>query len=299
MEHPKERIDVLLVEQGFYESREKAKAAIMAGLVLANEERIEKAGMKVLRSSTLKVKGSVHPYVSRGGLKLEKALRHFGIDLQGRNMLDIGASTGGFTDCALQNGANYVYAIDVGYNQLDWSLRNHERVRVMERTNFRYMTPPDIDGPAPDFASIDVSFISLKIILPPLKALLQRPADIAALIKPQFEAGREKVGKSGVIRDSAVHKEVLMNVLTMAAELGYQLKGLTFSPITGGEGNIEFLVHWRLETLEDPNQSGDQQLVAPLTETALQEISALSEAVVKEASTTFKVNSVHGNSSGR
>ncbi|KGE17958.1 TlyA family RNA methyltransferase [Paenibacillus wynnii] len=299
MEHPKERIDVLLVEQGFYDSREKAKAAIMAGLVLANEERIEKAGMKVLRSSTLKVKGAVHPYVSRGGLKLEKALRHFGIDLQGRNMLDIGASTGGFTDCALQNGANYIYAIDVGYNQLDWSLRNHERVRVMERTNFRYMTPPDIDGPAPDFASIDVSFISLKIILPPLKALLQRPADIAALIKPQFEAGREKVGKSGVIRDSAIHKEVLMKVLTMAAELGYQLKGLTFSPITGGEGNIEFLVHWRLETLEDPNQSGDQQLVAPLTETALEEISALSESVVKEASSTFKVNSIHGNSSGR
>lgn len=299
MEHRKERIDVLLVEQGFYESREKAKAAIMAGLVLADEERIEKAGMKVPRSATLKVKGSVHPYVSRGGLKLEKALRHFEIDLQGRNMLDIGASTGGFTDCALQNGANYVYAIDVGYNQLDWSLRNHERVRVMERTNFRYMTPPDIDGPVPDFASIDVSFISLKIILPPLKALLQRPADIAALIKPQFEAGREKVGKTGVIRDSAVHKEVLVNVLTMAAGLGFSIKGLTFSPITGGEGNIEFLVHWRLETLEDTDDSGELQSVAPLSETVLQEITALSEAVVKEATSTFKVSSTHGNSSGR
>ncbi|AIQ64754.1 RNA methyltransferase [Paenibacillus stellifer] len=244
---PKERIDVLLVEQGFYESREKAKAAIMAGLVLADEERIEKAGMKVPRSSVLKVKGAVHPYVSRGGLKLEKALRTFGIDVTGRTMLDIGASTGGFTDCALQNGASYVYAIDVGYNQLDWSLREDKRVCVMERTNFRYMTPSDLQGPAPDFASIDVSFISLKIILPPLKELLQRPADIVALIKPQFEAGREKVGKSGVVRDSAVHREVLVNVLSMAQELGYRLQGLTFSPITGGEGNIEFLAHWRLE----------------------------------------------------
>jgi 23S rRNA (cytidine1920-2'-O)/16S rRNA (cytidine1409-2'-O)-methyltransferase len=221
MEHPKERIDVLLVEQGFYDSREKAKAAIMAGLVLANEERIEKPGMKVLRSSVLRVKGAVHPYVSRGGLKLEKALRQFGIDLNGRIMLDIGSSTGGFTDCALQNGAGHVYAIDVGHNQLDWSLRNDGRVTVMEQTNFRYMTPPDLKGPVPDFASIDVSFISLKIILPPLMALLNRPADIAALIKPQFEAGREKVGKSGVVRESAVHKEVLVNVLSMAAGLGY------------------------------------------------------------------------------
>lgn len=235
MEHPKERIDVLLVEQGFYDSREKAKAAIMAGLVLANEERIEKPGMKVLRSSVLRVKGALHPYVSRGGLKLEKALRQFGIGLTGRNMLDIGSSTGGFTDCALQNGVAHVYAIDVGHNQLDWSLRNDDRVTVMEQTNFRYMTPPDLKGPVPDFASIDVSFISLRIILPPLMALLNRPADIAALIKPQFEAGREKVGKSGVVREPAVHREVLLNVLTMAAELGYTLAGLTYSPITGGK----------------------------------------------------------------
>ncbi|WP_410514705.1 TlyA family RNA methyltransferase [Paenibacillus sp. BR2-3] len=299
MEHRKERIDVLLVEQGYYESREKAKAAIMAGLVLADEERIEKAGMKVPRSATLKVKGSVHPYVSRGGLKLEKALHHFGIDLEGRNMLDIGASTGGFTDCALQNGASYVYAIDVGYNQLDWSLRNDERVRVMERTNFRYMTPPDLEGPAPDFASIDVSFISLRIILPPLKALLQKPADIAALIKPQFEAGREKVGKSGVVREPAVHKEVLINVLSMAAELGYIFKGLTFSPITGGEGNIEFLVHWRLEPLEELEDGGELHPVTQLSDITLSEITALSEAVVKEASTTFNAHSTHGNSSRR
>jgi 23S rRNA (cytidine1920-2'-O)/16S rRNA (cytidine1409-2'-O)-methyltransferase len=288
MEHPKERIDVLLVEQGFYESREKAKAAIMAGLVLADEERIEKAGMKVSRGAVLKVKGAVHPYVSRGGLKLEKALRKFEIGLTGRIMLDIGASTGGFTDCALQNGASHVYAIDVGYNQLDWSLRNDERVSVMERTNFRYMTPPDLKGPVPDFASIDVSFISLKIILPPLKSLLNRPADIAALIKPQFEAGREKVGKSGVVRDSAVHKEVLVNVLTMAEGLGYRLQGLTFSPITGGEGNIEFLAHWKLLPEEDAEQAAPEQ--------PGESFEALADAVIKEAAATFTAGT-HGNSS--
>lgn len=301
---PKERIDVLLVEQGFYESREKAKAAIMAGLVLADEERIEKAGMKVPRSSVLKVKGAVHPYVSRGGLKLEKALRRFSIDVGGRTMLDIGASTGGFTDCALQNGAAYVYAIDVGYNQLDWSLREDERVCVMERTNFRYMTPPDLKGPVPDFASIDVSFISLKIILPPLKALLRKPADIVALIKPQFEAGREKVGKSGVVRDPAVHREVLINVLEMAHEQGFILKGLTFSPITGGEGNIEFLAHWHLEPEEtqsggegaDGGKASSEAEALPRLEG---DYTSLAEAVVAEASRTFGGKASHGNSSGR
>ncbi len=292
MEHPKERIDVLLVEQGFFESREKAKAAIMAGLVLADEERIEKAGMKVPRSAVLRVKGAVHPYVSRGGLKLEKALRQFGIDLNGRVMLDIGSSTGGFTDCALQNGASHVYAIDVGYNQLDWRLRKDERVSVMEQTNFRYMTPPDLQGPVPDFASIDVSFISLKIILPPLIALLERPADIAALIKPQFEAGREKVGKSGVVREPAVHKEVLVNVLGMASGLGYRLEGLTFSPITGGEGNIEFLAHWKL--LPEAAETGASQPEPPKAE----DFAALADTVIKEAAATFKV-STPGNSSKR
>jgi 23S rRNA (cytidine1920-2'-O)/16S rRNA (cytidine1409-2'-O)-methyltransferase len=195
----------------------------------------------------------VHPYVSRGGLKLEKAIKQFGISLDDRTMLDIGSSTGGFTDCALQHGASYVYAIDVGYNQLDWSLRNDERVNVMERTNFRFMTPQDLDGPAPDFASIDVSFISLRLILPPLKELLQRPADIVALIKPQFEAGREKVGKSGVVRDSKVHEEVVEHILSFAEELGFVVKGLTFSPITGGEGNIEFLVHLGLHEESIPS----------------------------------------------
>ncbi|MBW4081799.1 TlyA family RNA methyltransferase [Paenibacillus sp. S150] len=298
MEHPKERIDVLLVEQAFFESREKAKAAIMAGLVLADEERIEKPGMKVPRSASLRVKGAVHPYVSRGGLKLEKALRQFGIDLKGRIMLDIGSSTGGFTDCALQNGASHVYAVDVGYNQLDWRLRNDERVSVMEQTNFRYMTPPDLQGPVPDFASIDVSFISLKIILPPLKALLVRPADIAALIKPQFEAGREKVGKSGVVREPAVHKEVLMNVLGMAAGLGYRLEGLTFSPITGGEGNIEFLAHWKLLPEAAGTAAGQQQPEPSSHQHNAEDFAALADAVIREAAATFKVSNP-GNSSKR
>lgn len=280
MSLPKERIDVLLVEQGYYESREKAKAAIMAGLVYANNERIEKAGMKIPREAELKVKGSVHPYVGRGGLKLEKAIKHFGLDMNGLVMLDIGSSTGGFTDCALQHGASHVYAIDVGYNQLDWSLRNDDRVTVMERTNFRYVTPEDLIGPKPNFASIDVSFISLRIILPPLLALLKQPADIVALIKPQFEAGREKVGKSGVVRDPKVHKEVLETMLHFANELGLNLRGLTFSPITGGEGNIEFLAHWRLE---EPDASQQEKDLASLD--------ALAHQVAMEAAHTFTGNS--------
>ncbi|MEK3824177.1 MULTISPECIES: TlyA family RNA methyltransferase [Paenibacillus] len=280
MSLPKERIDVLLVEQGYYESREKAKAAIMAGLVYANNEPIEKAGMKIPRDAQLKVKGSVHPYVGRGGLKLEKAIRHFNLNMNDLVMLDIGSSTGGFTDCALQHGASHVYAIDVGYNQLDWSLRNDERVTVMERTNFRYVTPEDLSGPVPNFASIDVSFISLRIILPPLLALLQRPADIVALIKPQFEAGRDKVGKSGVVRDPKVHKDVLQTMLHFASQLGLNLKGLTFSPITGGEGNIEFLAHWRLEEPEATQPENDEA-----------SLDALAEQVAKEAAHTFTGNS--------
>ncbi|MGG4553029.1 TlyA family RNA methyltransferase [Paenibacillus humicus] len=282
----KERIDVLLVEQGYFDSREKAKTAIMAGLVFGNQERIEKAGTKIPRDTKLTVKGAIHPYVSRGGLKLEKALKLFQIDMNGRVMLDIGSSTGGFTDCALQHGASYVYAIDVGYNQLDWSLRNDERVNVKERTNFRYMTPEDLDGPSPDFASIDVSFISLRIILPPLVALLGRPADIVALIKPQFEAGREKVGKSGVVRDAKVHQEVLETVLSFASELGYVLQGLTYSPITGGEGNIEFLAHLRLLLPEERDL-----LAGAETSDALQHIRDTSQRVVQEAKDTFTTKS--------
>ncbi|AJS57950.1 RNA methyltransferase [Paenibacillus sp. IHBB 10380] len=279
-EMEKERIDVLLVEQGLYDSREKAKAAIMAGLVFAAEERIEKPGMKVPRDVEIRVKGAVHPYVGRGGLKLKKALTSFAIEMDDVVMLDIGSSTGGFTDCALQHGAKHVYAIDVGYNQLDWSLRNDERVTVMERTNFRYVTPQNLQGPVPNFASIDVSFISLRIILPPLIALLDKPAHVVALIKPQFEAGRDKVGKSGVVRDSAVHRDVLMTVLNFAQELGFRLQGLTFSPITGGEGNIEFLAHWGLDTNDEASLPKDSQNFKDLV-----------EGVVKDATYTFKGNS--------
>lgn len=263
----KERIDVLLVEQGYYESREKAKAALMAGLVLVNGERQDKSGTKVPRSAEITVKGAVHPYVSRGGLKLEKAIRTFQLTLDGVVMMDIGSSTGGFTDCALQHGASYVYAIDVGYNQLDWSLRQDERVNVMERTNFRYLEPTNLTGPTPSFATIDVSFISLKLIFPPLTRLLTPGGTIVALIKPQFEAGREKVGKSGVVRDVLVHREVLVHTLEFAAGCGMQLQGLTYSPITGGEGNIEFLGCWSLTGLS----------------AALPEAAELAERVVQDA----------------
>lgn len=244
MTEGKERVDVLLVEQGHFESREKAKAALMAGVVFCGTERVEKPGMKLPRSSELLIKGAIHPYVSRGGLKLAKAIEAFGLDLKGVVMLDIGASTGGFTDCALQHGAAYVYAIDVGYNQLDWRIRNDPRVHVMERTNFRYMKPEHLSGPKPDFATIDVSFISLRLILPALRPLLDAGGDLVALIKPQFEAGKDQVGKSGVIRDSAVHRSVLTEMLVFADGLGFSLQGLTYSPITGGEGNIEFLAYW-------------------------------------------------------
>ena len=247
MSNDKERADVLLVQQGFFDSREKAKAAVMAGIVFLGNERVEKPGMKIPRNAALTVKGAVHPYVSRGGLKLEKAIRSFGLDMTGRVMLDIGASTGGFTDCAIRHGASCVYAIDVGYNQLAWSLRTDPRVIVMERTNFRHLTPDRLNGPAPDFAAIDVSFISLRLILPVLKTMLTAGGQCVALIKPQFEAGREQVGKSGVVRDPAVHREVLAGILQFADEADYRLKGLTYSPITGGEGNIEFLAHWTID----------------------------------------------------
>lgn len=246
MASDKERLDVLLVERQHFETREKAKAAIMAGLVLVDNEPVDKAGTKISRAARIQVKGPLHPYVSRGGLKLEKALKEFGIDLKGVTMLDIGASTGGFTDCALQNGASFVYAVDVGYNQLDWSLRSDPRVKVMERTNFRYMQPGDLEGPQPTFASIDVSFISLKLILPPLRELLAPNGEVVALVKPQFEAGREKVGKSGVVRDASVHAEVLQEVLRFAESIGFAVKGMTYSPIKGGEGNIEFLAYLAL-----------------------------------------------------
>lgn len=271
----KERLDILLLELGYFDSREKAKAAIMAGLVFIGTERVDKAGTKVPRDSVLTVKGALHPYVSRGGLKLEKAIKHFGLDLHDAVMLDIGASTGGFTDCALQNGASRVYAVDVGYNQLDWSLRQDKRVQVLERTNFRHMTIDQLDGPKPSFASIDVSFISLKLILPVLSGMLEVNGQTVALIKPQFEAGREQASKSaGVIRDPSVHASVLQEVLAFAAECGFELKGLTYSPITGGEGNIEFLAYWRLPMQVDIPSDFQTEYLPKLIKQTVEEATA-------------------------
>ncbi|MCM3665436.1 TlyA family RNA methyltransferase [Mesobacillus subterraneus] len=243
MKIKKERLDVLLVERGLAETREKAKRTIMAGLVYSNENRLDKPGEKVNSDIPLTVKGNVLPYVSRGGLKLEKALKTFDLDVKGKTLLDIGASTGGFTDCALQNGAEMSYALDVGYNQLAWKLRQDERVVVMERTNFRYVKPEDLIKGMPNFASIDVSFISLRLILPVLKTLLVPGSDIVALVKPQFEAGREQVGKKGIVRDRKVHEQVLNRITGFSIDEGYDVLNLSFSPITGGDGNIEFLLH--------------------------------------------------------
>lgn len=241
----KERADVLLVEKGLIDTREKAKRAIMAGIVYSNEERIDKPGEKIPADAPLEIKGKQMPYVSRGGLKLEKALRVFDLTVENKTVLDIGASTGGFTDCALQNGALRSYALDVGYNQLAWKLRQDERVVVMERTNFRYVTPADLTHGVPDFAVIDVSFISLSLILPVLKGLLAEGADVMTLVKPQFEAGRDQVGKKGIVRDPAVHEAVVEKIISLASQLGYDVAGLSHSPITGGDGNIEFIMHLR------------------------------------------------------
>lgn len=238
----KERVDVLLVEQGLFDTREKAKRAVMAGEILGdNEERLDKPGVKIDPSVKLHLKGKPMPYVSRGGLKLEKALKVFGLDVKGLTVLDIGSSTGGFTDVMLQNGAKLSYALDVGTNQLVWKLREDPRVVVMENTNFRYSKLEDFTEGQPEFASIDVSFISLKLILPALKNIIKMHGSVVSLIKPQFEAGRENVGKHGIVRDRKVHEEVLKNVLAMANAEGFNVKGLDFSPIKGGEGNIEFL----------------------------------------------------------
>ncbi|HAS72663.1 MAG TPA: TlyA family rRNA (cytidine-2'-O)-methyltransferase [Clostridiales bacterium UBA8960] len=238
----KERIDVLLVEKNLIDSRERAQKTIMAGLVFVDGERIDKSGTKVNVDAEIIVKGNPIPYVSRGGLKLEKALKKLEIDLAGKRCMDIGASTGGFTDCMLQNGAAHVYAVDVGYGQLDWKLRNDPRVTNMERTNIRYVTPENIGNPI-DFLSIDVSFISLKLVLPVALSLLSDTGAMVFLIKPQFEAGREQVKKSGVIRDSKVHKEVVRSVLEFASKLEIDIQYLTFSPIKGPKGNIEFLAY--------------------------------------------------------
>ncbi len=238
----KERLDVLLVEKGLVESRERAKALIMAGQVYIDNQKCDKAGQNFEVSVTPEIRGETLKYVSRGGLKLEKAMQEFPIFLDGKKCMDIGASTGGFTDCMLQNGAKHVFSVDVGYGQFAWKLRQDERVTNMERTNIRYVTPDDI-GTSLDFASIDVSFISLRLVLPVAFNLLGDNGEVVALIKPQFEAGREQVGKKGVVRDIKVHYSVVKNITDFAENIGFFAEGLSYSPIKGPEGNIEYLIY--------------------------------------------------------
>ena len=281
----KERLDVLLVQEGYAASREKAKAIIMAGDVFVDGQREDKAGTTFDPSKIkLEVRGSTLPYVSRGGLKLEKAIRQFGLLLSDKICMDIGASTGGFTDCMLQNGAKKVYSVDVGHGQLDWKLRNDNRVVCMEKTNFRYMVPEDIED-EPDFASVDVSFISLTKILLPARALLKENGEMVCLIKPQFEAGKEKVGKKGVVKEPAVHEEVIRKVVDFADLLGFEILHLDFSPIKGPEGNIEYLVHLRknsqrtLNTMNLTEPEAEKQLKSIIEEksgySSLQEMADL------------------------
>jgi 23S rRNA (cytidine1920-2'-O)/16S rRNA (cytidine1409-2'-O)-methyltransferase len=243
----KERLDVLLVNRGLAASREKAKAVIMAGIVYVDGQKEDKAGSSFPDTVKIEVRGNTLKYVSRGGLKLEKAMSHFDLTLEGKVCMDVGASTGGFTDCMLQNGAVKVYSIDVGHGQLDWKLRNDPRVVCMEKTNIRYVTPEQIEELV-QFASIDVSFISLTKVLGPVKELLTDEGEIVCLIKPQFEAGREKVGKKGVVRDRKVHEEVIHMVMDFAKSIGFVLCNLEFSPIKGPEGNIEYLLHLSKDT---------------------------------------------------
>ena len=245
----KKRLDVLLVERMYAETRSKAQAIIMSGNVYVNGQKADKPGVSYEETVDIEVRGAVCPYVSRGGLKLEKALRDFGVKPIDYVCSDSGASTGGFTDCLLQQGARKVFAIDVGYGQLDWKIRSDDRVVVMERTNIRFVTPEDLGEPL-DLSVIDVSFISLKLVLPTIKQLLKPTGQVLCLIKPQFEAGKEKVGKKGVVREKSTHKEVLDNFVALAGELEFRILGLTFSPVKGPEGNIEFLAHLSLENVE-------------------------------------------------
>ena len=240
----KERLDVLLVKRGLAESREKAKAIIMSGIVYVEDQKEDKAGTTFDENAKIEVRGSTLKYVSRGGLKLEKAMTHFGVTLDQKVCMDVGASTGGFTDCMLQNGATKVYSVDVGQGQLAWKLRNDERVVCMEQTNFRYVTPEDIPD-ALDFASVDVSFISLTKILIPARKLLKAGGQMVCLIKPQFEAGRGKVGKNGVVREPQIHEEVIRKIIDYADSIGFEVLHLEYSPIKGPEGNIEYLLHIR------------------------------------------------------
>ncbi|WP_022764680.1 TlyA family RNA methyltransferase [Butyrivibrio sp. XPD2006] len=281
MAKDKERLDVLLVNRGLAPSREKAKALIMAGDVFVNGQREDKPGttFEEAKITSLEVKGDTLPYVSRGGLKLEKAVKNFGFSLEGKVCMDIGASTGGFTDCMLQNGAAKVYSVDVGHGQLDWKLRSDERVVCMEKTNFRYMVRDDIDDDL-DFASCDVSFISLTKILLPARRLLKDGAEMVCLIKPQFEAGKEKVGKKGVVRDPEVHSEVVHRIFDFMGVAGFEVLHLDFSPIKGPEGNIEYLIHIR----KDPERNAEvEQLTEADGEKKLSEIQADKSGISFEA----------------
>ena len=261
----KERLDVLLVEQGFFESRENAKRHIMAGVILVNDVPVDKPGTKIPSDAKLRIKGTVMPYVGRGGFKLEKAIQAFRLSVQGVVMADIGASTGGFTDCALQHGAAKVYAIDVGYNQLDWKLRNDSRVVNLEKTNIKDVTLATL-GEKVDFIATDISFISVLKIFPAAKEILKPAGHIVILIKPQFEAGREKVGKGGIVREEETHRDVIGSVTEAAYQEGFSTCALTFSPIKGGAGNIEFLAHLRFSKAADgasfPSEEEIQNVVA-------------------------------------
>ena len=252
----KKRLDVLLVEQGYADSRTKAQAIIMSGQVYVDGQKADKSGVSYEETVSIEVRSGSCPYVSRGGLKLEKALRDFGVKPEGYVCSDSGASTGGFTDCLLQQGASKVFAIDVGYGQLDWKIRSDPRVVVMERTNVRYVTPEQLGEPL-DLSVVDVSFISLKIVLPVIKTFLKPEGQVLCLIKPQFEAGKDKVGKKGVVRDAKIHQEVLDSFVANVTEIGFKILGMTFSPVKGPEGNIEFLAHLTL---------ADQPGIVPDTE---------------------------------
>jgi 23S rRNA (cytidine1920-2'-O)/16S rRNA (cytidine1409-2'-O)-methyltransferase len=264
----KKRLDVVITELGLAESRQKAQAIIMAGQVYVNGQKTDKAGTPVADSDKVEVRGKTMPYVSRGGLKLEKAMGCWPITLRGAVCADIGASTGGFTDCMLQNGAAKVYAVDVGYNQLDWRLRTHPQVVCMERTNARYLTREQIPEEL-DFFSVDVSFISLNLILPALRPLIREGGQAVCLVKPQFEAGKDKVGKKGVVRDPLVHLEVLEHFLTHAANAGFTVKDITFSPIKGPEGNIEYLGY--LEAGSGSGWAGDLKALVAQSHSAWEE----------------------------
>ena len=281
----KERLDVLLVKRGLAESREKAKAIIMTGNVFVEEQREDKAGSTFAEDAQIRIKGTPMKYVSRGGYKLEKAMELWHVPLQDKLCMDVGSSTGGFTDCMLQNGAVKVYAIDVGTNQLAWKLRQDERVVSMEKTNIRYVTPEDIADPI-DFSSIDVAFISLTKVLIPVWNLLKNGGRVVCLVKPQFEAGREKVGKKGVVRDKKVHEEVVCHIMTYALSMGFEILGLSYSPIKGPEGNREYLLYIEkpqdaqalTESAEEADQKAEEQFEQQYLALAKETVEAAHEA---------------------